>query len=38
MDGKIKTARFYIHNILPEVRSKAKIIQSGDRSALEIEL
>lgn len=38
LDGKIKTARFYIHNILPEVRSKAKIIQSGDRSALEIEL
>lgn len=37
LDGKIKTARFFVHQILPEVRAKAKGIASGDRSALEIE-
>lgn len=36
LDGKIKTARFFVHQILPTVRASAKAIQSGDRSALEI--
>lgn len=38
LDGKIKTARFFVHQILPGVRALAKSIQSGDRSALEIVL
>ena len=38
LDGKIKTARFFVHQILPQVRSLAKSIESGDRSALEIVL
>ncbi len=37
LDGKIKTARFFVHQILPQVRAAAKSIESGDRSALEIE-
>jgi alkylation response protein AidB-like acyl-CoA dehydrogenase len=36
LDGKIKTARFYVQRMLPQVRATAKVIQSGDRSALEI--
>lgn len=36
LDGKIKTARFFIHQLLPQVRATAKSIESGDRSALEI--
>lgn len=36
LDGKIKTARFFVHRILPQVRALSKAIQSGDRSALEI--
>lgn len=36
LDGKIKTARFFVHQILPGVRALAKSIDSGDRSALEI--
>ncbi len=36
LDGKIKTARFFVHQVLPDVRARAKSIQSGDRSALEI--
>lgn len=36
LDGKIKTARFFVHQVLPDVKARAKSIQSGDRSALEI--
>ncbi|MBI3541637.1 MAG: acyl-CoA dehydrogenase [Deltaproteobacteria bacterium] len=36
LDGKIKTARFFVHHILPQVTATAKAIQSNDRSALEI--
>jgi len=36
LDGKTKTARFFVHNLLPGVRAAAKTIESGDRSALEI--
>ncbi len=36
LDGKIKTARFFVHQVLPVVRATAKSIESGDRSALEI--
>lgn len=36
LDGKVKTARFFVHQILPVVRASAKSIDSGDRSALEI--
>lgn len=36
LDGKIKTARFFVHRILPQVRAAFKAIESGDRSALEI--
>ncbi len=35
-DGKVKTARFFVHNILPEVDALVRSIKSGDRSALEI--
>ncbi len=35
--NKVRTARFYIHNILPQARSLAKGIEAGDRSALEAE-
>jgi alkylation response protein AidB-like acyl-CoA dehydrogenase len=34
LDGKIKTARFYCSYELPQVKAKAKSIQSGDMSAL----
>ncbi len=36
LDGKIKTARFFVHQVLPTVRATVKSINSGDRSALEI--
>jgi hypothetical protein len=35
-DGKIKTATFFVYNILPSVRALANGIKSGDRSALDI--
>ena len=35
-DAKTKTAAFFVHNILPEVRALANSIKAGDRSALEI--
>lgn len=35
-DGKIKSARFFIHNVLPQAYAVAKEIQSTDRSALEM--
>jgi alkylation response protein AidB-like acyl-CoA dehydrogenase len=34
---KMKTAAFFIHNILPDVDARAAAIKSGDQSALEIE-
>ena len=34
--GKVMSARFFVHNILPQVFSLADGILSGDRSALEI--
>lgn len=34
--GKVLTARFFVHNILPQVFSRADTIMSGDRSALEM--
>jgi alkylation response protein AidB-like acyl-CoA dehydrogenase len=36
--NKIKTARFFVRNILPKVRMLSKAILSGDESALEITL
>ncbi|MBI1744995.1 MAG: acyl-CoA dehydrogenase [Acidobacteria bacterium] len=35
--GKIKTAEFFIYNILPAVAARASAIKSGDMSAMEIE-
>jgi acyl-CoA dehydrogenase len=35
--GKIKTARFFIHNILPGVTAKAAVFDSADRSYIEID-
>ena len=34
--GKVAAARYFAHNVLPDVISKAKMMQSGDRSPLEI--
>lgn len=35
-DGKIHTARFFVHHILPQVRARGKEILSLDRSALDV--
>ena len=35
-DAKVKTARFFVHQILPRVTATADRIESGDRSALNI--
>ncbi|WP_158542548.1 acyl-CoA dehydrogenase [Lujinxingia litoralis] len=35
-ENKVKTAQFFIYQILPEARAILKSIQSGDRSALEV--
>src|SRR4030095_9715166 len=35
-EGKVKTARFFIWNLLPQLQALAKGIQSEDRSALKI--
>ncbi|TNF25884.1 MAG: acyl-CoA dehydrogenase [Deltaproteobacteria bacterium] len=32
--GKIDTARFFVHNVLPRVKARAAAVKSGDRSAL----
>ena len=37
-DAKVKTARFFVHHILPQVRARGKEILSLDRSALEVVL
>ncbi|RDV36344.1 acyl-CoA dehydrogenase [Bradymonadaceae bacterium TMQ3] len=37
-ENKIKTASFFIYQILPEARAILKSIQSGDRSALDVAL
>jgi alkylation response protein AidB-like acyl-CoA dehydrogenase len=37
-DGKIKTARFFAHHLLPQVYALAHSITSTDRSALDIRL
>ena len=37
-ENKIKTASFFAHQLLPETRALLKSIQSGDRSALDIQL
>lgn len=34
LHGKIATARYFVHNILPRVRARAAAIKSDDRSAL----
>ena len=34
LHGKVATARFFVHNILPRVRAVASSIKGGDRSAL----
>ncbi|HAA58666.1 MAG TPA: acyl-CoA dehydrogenase [Myxococcales bacterium] len=36
-DGKVKTAQFFAHHILPEVYSLASGIKADDRSALDID-
>ena len=36
--GKKASALYFAHNVLPEVVAKAKMLQSGDKSALEIPL
>lgn len=35
-DGKVKTAQFFVHNILPQAFALARAIKNGDRSALDI--
>jgi alkylation response protein AidB-like acyl-CoA dehydrogenase len=35
-ENKVKTAQFFIYQLLPETRALLKSIQSGDRSALDI--
>ena len=37
-EGKKASALYFTHNVLPEVVAKAKMLQSGDKSALEIPL
>ena len=37
-ENKVKTASFFIYQILPEARAILKSIQSGDRSALDVAL
>jgi hypothetical protein len=34
--GKILTARFFINNIMPEIKGRIEGIMSGDRSVVEI--
>lgn len=36
LDGKIKTARFFVAHELPEVNARATSIQSGDLSAMDV--
>lgn len=36
--GKVQAARYYLHNVVPNVWAVAEIVQDGDRSALEIPL
>jgi len=36
LEGKVKSARFFISNILPGAHSRAKAILSGDESALKV--
>jgi len=36
LHGKVATARFFVHNILPRVRARAASIKSGDRSTLNV--
>lgn len=38
LEGKVKTARFFIHNILPGAKARTKTILTGDDSALKIRL
>jgi alkylation response protein AidB-like acyl-CoA dehydrogenase len=38
LEGKVKTARFFIHNILPGAKARTKTILTGDESALKIRL
>lgn len=35
--NKIRTAKFFVHSVLPEVKAWAAVVKSGDRSALEFE-
>lgn len=35
--NKIRTAKFFVHNVLPEAEAFARVIRSGDRSALDFE-
>jgi alkylation response protein AidB-like acyl-CoA dehydrogenase len=37
-DAKIKTAKFYVHHVLPHAAALAQSIKSGDRSALDVQL
>jgi alkylation response protein AidB-like acyl-CoA dehydrogenase len=34
--GKIQAAKFFVNNVLPGVEMKAKVIENGDRSCIEI--
>jgi hypothetical protein len=36
LHGKIATARYFVHNILPRVKARGAGIKSGDRSALDM--
>ncbi len=36
LEGKVKTARFFIHHLMPQARARAKSILSGDDSAMKI--
>ncbi|MDX1386662.1 MAG: acyl-CoA dehydrogenase, partial [bacterium] len=38
LEGKVKSARFFIHNILPGAKARAKTILTGDESALKVRL
>jgi hypothetical protein len=35
--NKIRTAKFFVYNVLPEAQSFGRVIKSGDRSALDFE-
>jgi hypothetical protein len=35
--GKVMSASFFVNNILPQVKARAEVMKSGDRSAIDVE-